>query len=559
METTRSDTRKRSKYELEVNISMQYRDSLLQESNRDCAAIAEIKAEMTQREFPEEEIAVFTEKAALLLDKCAVQLGSGTPFRYAIEKHFGRVRLRILFMNALNPPLPEEDDTVDSVSEFVSNLFMNDNASFISYRKIQNRTFIALYSAVKPREKHALKSATQWFRSPLLWAIVLGVVCGLVCQRLPENIRSFLVDGLADPIGDIVLALIAGVTGPVIFLSLITSITSLGSISKLTDMGFKIMWRFIKCTLFIIAVSIAVSLLFYSAFGAGTIQFSPDQLVSMLLKLVPTNIVAPFLNNDTPQLVILGLLLGAALLFLEDRVANLTATLRSLQAWSSSVMRLVFVLTPAIPFLSLFKAFADDKASVLLDGWEFIVCVVFALAICCLFKLVKVSLRCKLSIPVLLKKTLPMASLAFSAGSENATLNMQIEHSRSKLGISQAFSDFWIPMSHAMFKPRTTIHLVIPPFLIAKAMGMPISQSFLFVLILTVLELSVASSGITGAWTILFAALGLPLEYVGLYVVYKVFTTNIACGGCEFYYTLEQIEASCVLDTIDRSCYEEEQ
>ena len=324
-------------------------------------------------------------------------------------------------------------------------------------------------------------------------------------------------------------------------------------------MGFKIMWRFIKCTLFIIAISIAVSLLFYSAFGVGTIQFSPEQLVSMLLKLVPTNIVAPFLNNDTPQLVILGLLMGAALLYLEDRVTNLTAALRSLHEWSSSLMRLVCVLTPAIPFLSLFTAFAEGKAAVLLDGWEFIVGVGVALAICCLFKLVKVSLRCKLSIPVLLKKTLPMASLAFSAGSENATLSKQIEHSRSKLGINQAFSDFWIPMSHAMFKPRTTIHLVIPPFLIAKAMGMPISQSFLLVLILTVLELSVASSGITAAWTILFAALGLPLEYVGLYVIYKVFTTNIACGGCEFYYTLEQIKASCVLDTIDRSCYEGDQ
>lgn len=219
-------------------------------------------------------------------------------------------------------------------------------------------------------------------------------------------------------------------------------------------------------------------------------------------------------------------------------------------------MRLVFVLTPVIPFISLFKAFADRKASVLLDGWEFVVGVFITLVICCLFKLVKVSLRCRLSISVLLKKALPMASLAFTAGSENATLNMQIEHSRSKLGINQAFSDFWIPMSHAMFKPRTTIHLVIPPFLICKVMGMPISQSFLLVLILTVLELSVASSGITGAWTILFAALGLPMEYVGLYVIYKVFTTNIACGGCEFYYTLEQIEASCVLDTIDRKCYD---
>lgn len=464
--------------------------------------------------------------------------------------------MRLIFHGPRFNPLPEEDDAIDNVSEYVAQLFLHDESAFVSYKRLEGKVFITLNSAIKPKKTHSIHPSAHWFKSPLLWAILLGMFCGLICQHLPDHIRSFLVDGLADPIDSIVLALIAGVTGPVIFLSLITSITSLGSISKLTDLGFKIMWRFIKCTLFIIGVSILVSLLFYNAFGAGTIQFSPDQLVSMLLKLIPTNIVEPFLNNDTPQLVILGLLMGAGLLLLEDRVVNLSATLRSLQEWSASVMRLVFVLTPVIPFISLFKAFAEKKVSVLLDGWEFIVGIFATLLICCLFKLIKASLRCKLSISVLLKKALPMASLAFSSGSENATLSKQIEHSRSKLGINRDFSDFWIPMSHAMFKPRTTIHLVIPPFLIAKTTGMPISQSFLLVLILTVLELSVASSGITSAWTILFAALGLPMEYVGLYVIYKVFTTNVACGGCEFYYILEQIEASCVLDTIDRNCYE---
>lgn len=282
--------------------------------------------------------------------------------------HLSRVRLRIILMKPLNSPLSNADDTIDSISEFVTQLFLRDNSAFVSCRNIQNRTVITLYSAVMPRKKPSLKSPTLWFKSPLLWAIIMGVIGGLICQRLPDNTRSFMVDGLAEPIGSVVLALIAGISGPVIFLSLITSITSLGSVSKLTDLGFKIMWRFIKCTLFIIAVSIAVSLLFYSAFGSGSIKFTPDQLVSMLLKLIPTNIIAPFLNNDTPQLVILGLFLGAALLLLEDRVANLTTSLRSLQEWSASVMRLVFVLTPVIPFISLFKAFATGNTSVLLDG-----------------------------------------------------------------------------------------------------------------------------------------------------------------------------------------------
>ena len=530
---------------------MRYHESILQESNLGCSALADSLALLEKHEFPDDEIARFTERVVRILDNCSEHFGAGTQFQYMVSKLLGRVRLRIVVRGGRYNPMSDEEDTIDSISEFVTQLFLRDRSSYVSFRRFQGRNIISVYSAVKTRRKLS-------FKSPLLWAIMLGMICGLICQHLPENVSAFLVDGLAEPIGSKVLALIAGVTGPVIFLSLITSITSLGSISRLTDMGFKIMRRFIKCTLFIIGVSIAVSMLFYSAFGAGAIQFSLDQLVSMLLNLIPTNIIAPLLNNDTPQLVIMGLVLGAALLLLEDRVANLIPALRSVQEWSMSIMKLVLVLTPLIPFTSIFMAFATGKTQILLDGWEFIVGVIVTLAICCLFKLVKVSLKCRIRIPVLLKKTLPMASLAFTAGSENATLNMQMEHSRNDLGIRQTFSDFWIPMSHAMFKPRTTIHLVIPPFLISKAMGMPISQTFLLVLIMTVLELSVASSGITSAWTILFAALGLPMEYVGLYVIYKVFTTNIACGGCEFYYTLEQIEASYVLDTIDRRCYGED-
>ena len=145
---------------------------------------------------------------------------------------------------------------------------------------------------------------------------------------------------------------------------------------------------------------------------------------------------------------------------------------------------------------------------------------------------------------------------AFSAGSEAAAMKLQIEDSKSAMGIRRDLCDFWIPMSQAMFRPRTTVHLVIAPFLIAKYAGISISQTFLFVLIILSLELSVASAGITSAWMILFAALNLPMEYVGIFVIYKVFTTNFSAAGSMFYYGLEQIEAAHDMNALDRSLYE---
>lgn len=310
---------------------MRYLESVFQSSNRDCSAITDSVALLEQNEYPKDEIEFFTGKAVRILDNCSNHHGMGTRFRYTISKHLGRVRLRIIIQGSPYNPLSDEDETIDSLSEYVTQLFLHDQSAFVSYKRLLGKNIITLGSAVKPRKSLS-------FKSPLIWAIALGVIFGLICQRLPDNIHAFLVDSLADPIGSVVLALIAGASAPVIFLSLITSITSLGSINRLTELGFKIMWRFIKCTLFIIGVSTAVSLLFYSVFGAAAIRFNPDQLISMLLKLIPTNIIAPFLNNDMPQLVILGLVLGAALLLLDDRVDNLNASLRALREWSMSVM-----------------------------------------------------------------------------------------------------------------------------------------------------------------------------------------------------------------------------
>ena len=70
---------------------MRYQDSQLQESNRDFAALADIKALMAQRGFPEDVIALYIEKAVRLLDKCADEFGVGTQFRYTFDNHFGRI------------------------------------------------------------------------------------------------------------------------------------------------------------------------------------------------------------------------------------------------------------------------------------------------------------------------------------------------------------------------------------------------------------------------------------------------------------------------------------
>ena len=517
-------------------------------NSRDSQILKDSLELMKKKKFPGEDIDAFADELIPLLDFLYDQFGPDYELRYKVRYRMNRVQA-ILYAEGPNVSYTGIREEEESIYQILLRMLL----SFMSVNTTENYMFdcniFTVTSPVKRRKKLTLAS-------PLLWSVVFGIIGGLICRSLPEGVKPVILYDLIDPLSSLVMGLITSIMGPVIFFSMISSITTLETINRLTDLGFKIMGRFLRITLFIIAVSIGVSLLFYSTFGNGTVTIEFGQLVRMFLDLIPQNIITPFAENNTPQLVILGFVMGAALLILGDKASTLSKVITEIKDWFMVIMEMIYVLTPAIPFFSLFKSFAEGSEQKLLGAWEFILAVFLAQVIYCTIKLIKVSLRCKISAPVLLRKLMPMMTTAFSAGSEAAAMNLQIEQSRTSLGVKQEFSDFWIPMSQAMLRPRTTVHLTVAPFLVSKYTGLSISQAFLLVLTIMTLELSVASAGITSAWIILFASLNLPMEYVGVFVIYKVFTTHFGAAGSMLYYGLEEIEAAHKNNALDLSFYQ---
>ena len=388
-------------------------------------------------------------------------------------------------------------------------------------------------------------------RSPMLWASILGLVCGLLCLYLPDEIRSVILNDIAKPVQSVCLGMMAGAMGPVILLSMITAISALGSINDLTNLGFKIIGRFIFITLSVMVVGIAVSLCFYNVTGEGSTDFQLGQINEIVLGILPTNILSPLLEGNVPQLVVLSIALGAALLMLENKVDGLKELLNQVHKWAMSLMDIVMTIAPIIPFICIFTTVAQGTGADLLNGWEFLVAIYVAVTICGAIKLARVSIKYKVGPGVLWRKLKPMIGTSFAAANNSAMLKQEYEISKDELGIKPEFSSFWIPMSQAMLNPRSTLMFTIPSFLILKYTGMPISTSFLLVLIILVLELSIANPGTTGGWTILFAALGFPTEYVGMFITYKLACANYNAAYGALQVGLEQIEAASKFDAID--------
>lgn len=521
------------------------KESVLLKDNTTNPVIEDSVTMLRDAGFDDGYIMQFADEAVSILDDYASLTGEGIRVKYRIAKGLTRAKLTVMIPGEQHDPFVSGNSARRRKLGRVLSLNLNTEAASVSHRYAFGNNIISVSVPLSERRR-------ALYKDPMILTVILAVALGFLCQHMPENVNSFLINDLASPLMSILLDILSGIMGPVIFISMTTSIIALDSINDLTNLGFRIMRRFVVTTLFLIAVSIAVSSVFFRSFGTETISFAPQQLMRMILDIIPVNLFTPFVENNTPQLVVLGFLLGSALLVLGDRVRELNEVLLQINEWMMSAMKIILMAMPAIPFLSIFTSVARGTAGEILEGWKFIAASYIAYTICISVKAVKASVRTGISIPEFWRRIKPVVSIAFSTCSTAAPLKKVYEVSEKDFNIRPEFTSFWVPLASAMLSPKTTINVVIATFMVAELTGIAVTNSFILVLILVTLELSMASPGTTSAWAIMFATLSLPTSYVGFFTVYRMFTNNYTNACAEAYYMFEEVEVAYKLDGIDK-------
>ena len=515
-------------------------------STADCKeyVFADCREMMRKYKFSEDEIALFIAEINDILTVYRKRFGEEKKVEYIVRRKLLRVECSLIIKGEKVGPYDEEtESSTRRMTEKALKPLLVNKTEQVSYIYSIGRNFIMLSSP-------EIQTKAIW-KSPVLWAIVLGIVVGIICYHLPQKANSLIIDDILSPVFNVTIGVVTGIMAPVILISMITAVSALQSINDLTHLGFKIIGRFLISICSVMVIGIAMTLLFYHNFGVTTMDFGPRNLVEMILSVIPTDIVSPLLKGNAPQLVVLGLFFGAALLLLGNRVDGLKDTLGQINAWIMTAMGMAMVICPVLPFISIASMIARGQWTTILKGWEFILLSYLIAAVCGLLKLLIVCIKFKVNIGVLWKKLWPMISISFSSGNNSTMLKTEYEISKNELGIKPEFSSFWIPMSQALLNPRQTINMIIPPILIMKYIGSPMSLYFLLVYALLLLELSIASPGTTAGWTIMFASLGLPSEYVGTFMMYKILTANFNAAYGALQAGLEQIESANRFEAID--------
>ncbi len=187
----------------------------------------------------------------------------------------------------------------------------------------------------------------------------------------------------------------------------------------------------------------------------------------------------------------------------------------------------------------------------LIKGWKFIAASYIIYTILFVFKAVKTSMRTKIPVGDLIRKIKPLVHTAFTTGSLSAPVKQAYEVSKDEFNIKPGFVSFWFPMCCAMLNPYVAVNLVLGTMMAANLTGLSTTTSFLFVMIILVLELSLATPGTTAGWVIMLESFSMPTDCVGLFSAYRLFTQNYASGVTFAYDMFEEVEMAYKMGAIE--------
>ena len=418
------------------------------------------------------------------------KFGEEAVFRLRLVKRLSSIRVELIVAgesyNALGSDR-EEDDVIQGLLAGIG------LAPSWNYKN--GRNHIVFIPKKKPLSSTAKMVA----------AIVLAVIAGILLNLLPENIRVGVNNLLLTPVSNAFTGLISAVSGPLIFLSVLGSICSMGNMDTFGRIGTKTIKVILSYMTVIGLLMTAAGALFYPVElgGAGTTSFS--QVLDLVYDIIPSNLFEPFITGNTLQLIFIAVMVGLSMLVLASRVSRIFELVEQLSTLVQNIMSALSSLLPVLIFLIFTGMISSGNLSTILNSWKSVVIILVLMMVYYIVNLFRIAIIHRVSPLVLWKKTMPTFMIAFSTASSAAAFTTNVNDAHKRLGIDKKLVEFATPLGQVLFMPAFLAMLFGTEAGLAEACGIPITIPWLFIGLVTNLLVAFAVPPIPGGAALGFA------------------------------------------------------
>lgn len=378
-------------------------------------------------------------------------------------------------------------------------------------------------------------SLTQRIVTAMLLGLLMGALLNflssgnILSAGLQSWIDLYLVNGLFDTVGQIFVRSLKLLVVPLVFVSLICGVSSLGNNSRMGAVASKTVALYMTTTAIAIALAILVAVLVRPGVGidlALATEFVAKEappLKTTIINIFPSNPVQSMAQGSILQVIVFSLLMGFAISKSGEqgqRVSNFFNDVNEV------IMKMVMILMKLAPygiFCLLAKLFAGVGIGMILSLAKYFFTVMFVLL---LHSLGVYSLIFKaftgLSVRLFLSKMRSALTLAFSTASSGATMPVTLRTVEKRLGVNNSVASFTVPLGATINMDGTAIMQGVATVFIAQAYNIGLGLDGYLTVVLTATLASIGTAAVPGVGLVMLVMVlnqvGLPVEGIGLII-----------------------------------------
>ena len=366
----------------------------------------------------------------------------------------------------------------------------------------------------------------------ILLGLFLGFLVGsflYYTDFFPSSFDSFVELYIFKMGGEIFMNLLKLLVVPLVFFSLVTGISSLGSSQSLGSLTFKTVGFYLLTTAIAVSLALLAGSFFqpgsnYSADIALTAPSSLPQgqgIYSTITGIFPSNIIQAMADNQMLAIVFFSILFGLALNKTNHLTGNFSESFAKLNTVFLQLIVMVMSFAPIGVFCLIGKFVITDGLDIFQDVLAYVVLLISLLIFHALFTYsIFLKFIGGLSPITFFKKIKNVALFAFSTSSSAATIPVTLKTVNQDLGVNQNVASFVVPVGATINMDGTAIMQGLATVFIAQMSGIDLTLFQYGQVVLLAVATSIGTAAVPSAGTItliiILQQFNLPLEAIGI-------------------------------------------
>ena len=378
----------------------------------------------------------------------------------------------------------------------------------------------------------------------MLGCIALAVVTGLAGPFIPLSIRTMITEYGLLFLADGFMNLLNTFIGLMVFLSVVNGICGIGNASTLGKVGKLMISRYVGMTFLLNAFFTLTSYFSFHLRSGGTGSGSQiHSIFEVIFGILPANPVGPFLEGNTLQIVFVAVMVGTILVLTGSQTEHLQTLISEMHQVTMRCVSVVCVFLPVFIFSSLVSQLWSNGPDLFVRfGKPLLLCVVMNL-IAMGGYLILSCLRLHVKPSVVLPKILPPFLIGLATSSSAAALPSLMDTNEKKLGIDPSYSKVASPIGTILFASTCAMVFVLNAAFLANYYGLQVNGAWWITLwiISTLISMSVppVAGGIISCQSVLLNQMGIPQEGLALAVTLVMIMDFLCTASRLFLLQLE--------------------